>query len=181
MAAKAEGFCPIKINTVVTSRVNDDDDIDDIVAFCIEHGFVLRLIETMPVGETGRNAGYVDLQPVKQRLRDRFGLIDELVVDGAGPARYLRSRDGRFTVGFITPMSQHFCATCNRVRLSADGTLYMCMGQEEKFELRPLLRSGASDVDLAYAIQSAIELKPERHEFEQNRLRIVRVMARTGG
>lgn len=181
MAGKATGFDPIKINMVVTRHSNDDDDIEDMVAFCMEHGFVLRLIETMPVGESGRNADYADLQPIKQRLRDRFGLIDELVVNGAGPARYLRSRDGDFAVGFITPMSQHFCSTCNRVRLSADGALYMCLGHEHRYELRPLLRAGASDTDLVSAIRTAIELKPERHEFREDRSRVVRVMARTGG
>lgn len=181
MSSKEVGFSPIKINMVAASGINDDSDIENMVAFCMEHGFVLRLIEAMPVGDCGRNAGYIDLQPIKQGLQSRFGLVDEIVANGSGPARYLRSPDGQFAIGFITPISQHFCSTCNRVRLAADGVLYMCLGQEEKFDLRPLLRSGASDAELAQAIVAAIDLKPERHEFRENRSRVIRVMARTGG
>jgi len=179
MAAKAEGFAPIKINMVVMAGINDDE-IDDMVAFCLAHGFILRMIETMPMGETGRNSQYLDLQPVKQRLQQRFGLVDG-VLPGGGPARYLQSRDGAFSVGFITPLSQHFCDTCNRVRLSVDGTLFLCLGQDEKLELRPLLRAGISDADLEQEIRAAIELKPQRHEFRENPGKIVRVMSLTGG
>jgi len=78
-------------------------------------------------------------------------------------------------------MSQHFCASCNRVRLAVDGTLYMCLGQEEKFALRPLLRAGISDNDLEAAIRTAIELKPERHEFNTQSTKIIRFMSQTGG
>jgi GTP 3',8-cyclase len=179
MAGKAAGFAPIKINMVAMKGVNDDE-IDAMVLFCMEHGFILRLIEAMPMGDTGRNAQYLDLQPVKVRLQEKFGLVDR-VLPGGGPARYLQSPDGRFTVGFITPISQHFCGTCNRVRLSVDGTLYMCLGQEEKYEFRPLLRAGASDADLEAAIRTAIELKPERHEFVESRQKIIRFMSMTGG
>ncbi len=179
MAAKEAGFSPIKINMVVMAGVNDGE-IDDMVAFCIQHDFTLRMIEAMPMGETGRNAQYLDLQPVKARLQQRFGLIDG-VMAGGGPARYLKSPDGAFTVGFITPMSQHFCDTCNRVRLSVDGTLYMCLGQDESLELRPLLRAGASDDELVAAIRAAIELKPQRHEFNEKPGQVVRFMSLTGG
>lgn len=179
MAAKEAGFAPIKINMVVMAGVNDDE-IDDMVEFCIRHDFTLRMIEAMPMGETGRNAQYLDLQPVKARLQQRFGLIDG-VMAGGGPARYLKSPDGAFTVGFITPMSQHFCDTCNRVRLSVDGTLYMCLGQDESLELRPLLRAGASDDELTAAIRAAIELKPMRHEFNDKPGQVVRFMSLTGG
>lgn len=179
MAAKDEGFAPIKLNMVAMAGVNDDE-IDGMVAFCIEHGFVLRLIETMPMGETGRHAGFLDLQPVKARLRDRFGLVDG-VLPGGGPARYMKSPDGQFSIGFITPLSQHFCDTCNRVRLSVDGVLYLCLGQDESFDFKPLLRGGASDDDLASAIRAAIELKPQRHEFRDAPEKVVRIMAKTGG
>lgn len=179
MTAKEAGFAPIKINMVAMGGVNDDE-IDDMVAFCMNHGFILRLIETMPMGETGRSASYLDLQPIRQRLMARFGLVEALL-PGGGPARYLQSRDGTFSVGFITPISQHFCATCNRVRLSVDGTLYLCLGQEEKFEFRPLLRNGISDDDLVAAIGRAIELKPERHEFREQPRKLVRFMSMTGG
>jgi cyclic pyranopterin phosphate synthase len=179
MAAKDAGFAPIKINMVVMAGVNDDE-IDDMVAFCIQHDFTLRMIETMPMGDTGRNVQYLDLQPIKERLQSRFGLIDG-VMAGGGPARYLKSPDGAFTVGFITPLSQHFCDTCNRVRLSVDGTLFLCLGQDESMELRPLLRAGASDQELDEAIRSAIELKPHRHEFREKPGQVVRFMSLTGG
>ena len=178
-AAQDAGFAPIKLNMVALRGVNDDE-IDRMAAFCMERGFVLRLIEAMPMGATGRNAEYLDLQPVKERLREQFGLI-ETALPGGGPARYLGTPDGRFNVGFITPISQHFCETCNRVRIAVDGTAYMCLGQEEKFEFRPLLRDGCSDAELEAAIFSAINLKPERHEFREAPHKILRFMSMTGG
>ncbi len=179
LVAKSCGFSPIKINMVVMDGVNEDE-IDNMVAFCMSHGFILRLIETMPMGETGRNAGFVDLRPIRQRLQSRFGLVDG-VVAGGGPARYLVAPDGGFSIGFITPLSQHFCETCNRVRLSVDGTLYLCLGQEHSFALGPLLRAGVSDHELDAAIRSAIDIKPERHEFREQPGKIIRVMSSTGG
>ncbi|BBP04933.1 cyclic pyranopterin monophosphate synthase [Sulfuriferula plumbiphila] len=178
-SAQQAGFTPIKINMVAMRGVNDDE-IDDMVAFCMERNFVLRLIEAMPMGDTGRNTQYLDLQPVKARIQARFGLVDT-AFQGGGPARYLGSPDGQFSVGFITPISQHFCATCNRVRLAVDGTLYLCLGQEEKFEFRPLLRGSATDAELESAICAALELKPERHEFREQPDKIVRFMSATGG
>ena len=180
MAGKDAGFDPIKINMVAMRGINDGE-IESMAEFCIEHGFVLRLIEVMPMGATGRNAAYMDLQPVQARLRERFDLVPQALELGGGPARYLATRDGRSSIGFITPMSQHFCATCNRVRLAVDGTLYLCLGQEEKFEFRPLLRGGASDADLEDAIRAAIELKPHRHDFTARPKKIVRFMSQTGG
>lgn len=178
-AAQDAGFAPIKLNMVAMAGVNDDE-IDAMVAFCMARGFVLRLIETMPMGDTGRSAEYLDLQPVKARLQTQFGLVDTALT-GAGPARYLGTPDGRFNVGFITPLSQHFCETCNRVRVAVDGTAYMCLGQDEKFEFRPLLRSGASDAELDAAIHQAINLKPEKHEFREAPGKILRFMSMTGG
>jgi cyclic pyranopterin phosphate synthase len=181
MAAKRAGFAPIKINMVVMNGVNDDE-IEDMVEFCIEHDFTLRLIETMPVGDTGRNASnhYLDLQTVRQRLAERFPLIPG-VMPGGGPARYMQIAGTKLNIGFITPISQHFCETCNRVRLAVDGTLYLCLGQEHRFEFRPLLRAGISDAELVEAVRHAITLKPERHEFRERPQQVVRFMAKTGG
>jgi cyclic pyranopterin phosphate synthase len=134
----------------------------------------------MPMGDTGRNAQHLDLQPVKEQLRRQFGLVEGAAF-GSGPARYLQTPDGAFTVGFITPISQHFCATCNRVRLAVDGTLYLCLGQDEKVELRPLLRAGASDQELQEVIVQAMRIKPERHEFREQPAKLVRFMSMTGG
>lgn len=178
-AAQEAGFAPIKLN-MVAMRGSNDDEIDEMVAFCMERGFVLRLIEAMPMGATGRNTEYLDLQPVKERLRARFGLV-ETALPGGGPARYLGTADGGFNVGFITPISQHFCESCNRIRIAVDGTAYMCLGQDEKFEFRPLLRDGCSDAELDAAIVEAINLKPERHEFREAPHKLVRFMSMTGG
>jgi cyclic pyranopterin phosphate synthase len=181
MAARRSGFSPIKINMVVMKDVNDDE-IEDMVEFCIEHEFTLRLIETMPVGDTGRNATshYLDLQSVRERLARRFSLIPG-VMPGGGPARYMKIAGTNLNIGFITPISQHFCETCNRVRLAVDGTLYLCLGQEHRFEFRPLLRAGISDSELRDAVRHAITLKPERHEFREKPRQLVRFMAKTGG
>ena len=111
----------------------------------------------------------------------RPGHFHRSPLPGAGPARYLGSKDGRFNVGFITPVSQHLCQTCNRIRIAVDGTAYMCLGQDEKVEFRPLLRGGCSDAELDAAIVEAINLKPERHEFNESPHKILRFMSMTGG
>jgi cyclic pyranopterin phosphate synthase len=180
-AARAAGLAPVKINMVAMGGVNDDE-IEAMVAFCAEREFTLRLIETMPMGDTGRNASgqYLNLQTVRQRLAERFELIPD-ILPGGGPARYYRVAGSNTTIGFITPISQHFCETCNRVRLAADGTLYMCLGQDNRYELRPMLRDGASDADLEAAIRTAIGLKPERHEFREKPEKVIRFMSMTGG
>ncbi|MFZ5513460.1 MAG: GTP 3',8-cyclase MoaA [Pseudomonadota bacterium] len=189
LTAKAEGFSPIKINMVAMKGVNDDE-IGDMLEFCIEHGFTLRLIETMPMGDTGRSATdhYLDLQVAKKQLAERFeliptidGSIDGGLILGGGPARYMRVAGTDTHIGFITPISQHFCETCNRVRLSVDGTLYMCLGQEHNYPLRDLLRRGIPDDELKQALIAAIGLKPERHEFREEPTKIVRFMSMTGG
>ena len=144
-AAKKAGLSPIKINMVVMEGVNVDE-VDQLVEFCGNNDFTLRMIETMPQGDTGRSASrsYVSLQK-------------------------------------ITPMSQHFCETCNRVRLSVEGTLYLCLGQDDKVELRPLVRAGISDDDLQQVLIKAIASKPERHDFNDQPGKIVRFMSMTGG
>jgi len=181
MTAKQAGFSPIKINMVILKGINDDE-VEDMIEFCIEHDFTLRFIETMPMGDTGRNAAshYLSLQEVKKRLAERYELIPG-VISGGGPARYVQVAGSQLRIGFITPISQHFCETCNRVRLAVDGTLYLCLGQEHKFEFRPLLRDGISDAELLDAVQYAITLKPERHEFNDKPQQVVRFMAKTGG
>ena len=181
MTAKRAGFSPIKINMVIMKGINDDE-VEDMIEFCIEHDFTLRFIETMPMGDTGRDAAshYLSLQDVKSRLAERYELIPD-VMPGGGPARYVQVAGSPLRIGFITPISQHFCETCNRVRLAVDGTLYLCLGQDHKFEFRPLLREGISDAELLDAVQYAITLKPERHEFNDKPQQVVRFMSKTGG
>ncbi|MDQ7015572.1 MAG: GTP 3',8-cyclase MoaA [Gammaproteobacteria bacterium] len=181
MAAKEAGFSPIKINMVVMKGINDDE-VEDMVEFCLKHDFTLRFIETMPMGSSGLEATdhYQDLQEIKHRLQQHYDLIPSFM-PGGGPARYFNIAGSKANIGFITPISQHFCDTCNRVRLSADGTLYMCLGQEHNFPLRPLLRAGISDHELENAIRAAIDLKPEKHEFNEKPEQVVRFMSFTGG
>ncbi len=181
MAAKAAGLKPIKLNMVVM-RGENDDEVEDMVDFCLEHGFTLRFIETMPIGDSGRAAGdrYVDLASVRRQLARRFDLIPG-VMPGGGPARYVQVAGSELRIGFITPISQHFCTTCNRVRLAADGVLYPCLGQEYRYDFRALLRAGADDGDLEDAARAAIARKPERHEFREQPGKIVRFMSMTGG
>ncbi len=178
-AAKDAGFTQIKLNMVAIAGQNDDE-IDAMIEFAMAGDYILRLIETMPMGETGRATGFLDLQPIKARLAKKYGLI-ETHLPGGGPARYLGTPDGKFSIGFITPLSQHFCETCNRVRVSVDGTLYLCLGQDDSVALGPLLKSGASDADIEQAIRNAIARKPERHEFREAPKKLVRFMSMTGG
>jgi cyclic pyranopterin phosphate synthase len=178
-AARNAGYRLVKINMVAMSGTTDDE-IDAMTAYCIERGFVLRLIETMPVGEGGTKTGFLDLRPVQERLRRRFGLVDG-VVPGGGPARYLVSPDGSFQIGFITPITQHFCETCNRVRLGVDGMLYLCLGQNDTVDFRNLLRGGCSDADIEAAVLVGLRSKPRKHDFSGNARKLVRVMSATGG
>ena len=181
MAAKEADLRPIKINMVVMKGLNDHE-ITDMVEFCLLHDFTLRFIETMPVGAAGKDATdyFIDLQEVRDDLERRYDL-EPAVMPGAGPASYVRVRGTRLRIGFITPMSQHFCDTCNRVRLSAEGTLYLCLGQQDRVELRPLLRSGMDDEQLKQALRDAIGRKPKRHEFLSQPQNVVRIMSITGG
>ena len=181
MAAKTAGFSPIKINMVAMKGINDDE-FEEMVRFCLQHDFTLRFIETMPMGATGEDATdhYIDLQTVKKRLSKSFELIPG-VMPGGGPARYVQIKNTDLRIGFITPISQHFCETCNRVRLSTDGTLYLCLGQDDKIELRPLLRQGISDDELKAVLIDAIALKPQKHEFKDKPDQVVRLMSMTGG
>jgi len=125
-------------------------------------------------------ASYVSLDQVKKILEQRFE-FEPAKMKGAGPAKYLRVKGKRLKIGFITPMSQHFCESCNRVRLSSEGTLYLCLGQEDKLEFRPLLRQGLTDEELKQVLLEAIQRKPEKHEFKTRPGQVVRLMSMTGG
>ncbi len=175
------GFNPIKVNMLIM-KDTCLDAYQDVLEFCMKNGFTLRFIETMPMGTPGRDASsqYISLQTVKEHLAEKYNLLPGFMT-GGGPASYYRIDGSEFEIGFITPISQHFCESCNRVRLSADGTLYLCLGQDDKLELRPLLRSGISDDELKTLIIEAVAKKPERHEFNKKPGQVVRFMSMTGG
>ena len=180
-AAKKANLSPIKINMVAMKGINDDE-YADMVDYCIKMGFTLRFIETMPVGSTGRNASnhYQDLAEVRYQLSKKYDLVPS-VMSGGGPARYYKIKGTDLNIGFITPISQHFCETCNRVRLSVDGVLYLCLGDEHKVELRPLLRSGISDEYLKAELIKALDIKPLKHDFNEKPEKVMRFMSMTGG
>jgi cyclic pyranopterin phosphate synthase len=181
MAAKDAEFKPVKINMLALKGVNDNE-FGRMVEFCIEHDFTLRFIETMPMGASGQSSGkhYMPLSEVRHWLERRFELLPA-VMPGGGPAHYVQVSGTDLRIGFISPISRHFCETCNRVRLSVDGTLYLCLGQSERYELRPLLRNGISDDGLKNAIHEALALKPQKHDFVTQPGKQVRIMSLTGG
>ena len=183
-AAKAAGLA-IKINAVAMKGVNENE-FDGLLAWCGEHGFDLCLIETMPMGDiTGdRTDQYLPLSIVRGRLRKRWTLEESDYRTG-GPARYFTVTETGRRIGFITPMTHNFCESCNRVRLTCTGTLYMCLGQDDQADLRGVLRSGASDEQLDQAIREAISRKPKGHDFiidrRSERPAVARHMSVTGG
>jgi cyclic pyranopterin phosphate synthase len=180
-SARALGLSPIKINMVVMHGINDSE-VEHMIEYCLAHGLTLRFIETMPVGRSGQDAfkHYMPLSDVEERLRKRYRL-GSTAMPGNGPARYFRIDDTELVIGFITPQSQHFCDTCNRVRVSVSGDLHLCLGQQDKLALRPLLRQGAPDETIQQAIQSAIAHNPERHHFNETPTAIIRPMSALGG
>ena len=182
-AAKAAGL-RIKLNMVALKGLNDDE-FPAMTAWCAEQGFDLTFIETMPLGliEEDRTDRYLPLTAVRQSLEQRLTLHD-LAARTGGPARYVRVAETGQTLGFITPLTHNFCESCNRVRVTATGTLFMCLGQEDRVELRDLLREGGP-VALDAALDRAMRLKPKGHDFRIERRAappaVGRHMSMTGG
>jgi cyclic pyranopterin phosphate synthase len=179
-AAKDAGFDQIKLNAVVQADVCDSE-IEALLSYAVENGFVLRLIETMPMGQTGQRTSAANLTAVGARLAAKHSLFSTVGGDGGGPARYWSASTGQIRLGVITPMSQHFCEACNRVRLTVDGRLLLCLGHEDAVPLGRYMREGFSDAELLEAIRKAIQMKPERHHFREEPEKIVRFMSATGG
>lgn len=183
-AAKRAGLA-IKINTVAMRGVNDQD-IDAMVAWCGDQGFDLTFIETMPMGDIDgdRTEQYLPLSVVRASLQEKWTL-EETDYQTGGPARYTVCQETGQRVGFITPMTHNFCESCNRVRLTCTGTLYMCLGQDDAADLRTPLRQAESNEPLAAAIHEAIGRKPKGHDFfidrRNNRPAVSRHMSVTGG
>ncbi|MGI4793856.1 MAG: GTP 3',8-cyclase MoaA [Janthinobacterium lividum] len=183
-AAQSAGM-HVKINAVAL-RGENEDEIGDMLAWCGAHGHDLCLIETMPMGDIGgdRTDQYLPLSIVRSRLRQRFTLNETSFKTG-GPARYFDVAETGGRVGFITPMTHNFCESCNRVRLTCTGTLYMCLGQDDAADLRAIMRDGATDTELDAAIIEAIKRKPKGHDFiidrRDNTPSVGRHMSLTGG
>ena len=183
-AAKAAGLA-VKINAVALRGVNEDE-FDSMLEWCGREGLDLCLIETMPMGDIAgdRTDQYLPLSIVRARLRRRWTLAETEYRTG-GPARYYTVTETGRRIGFITPMTHNFCESCNRVRLTCTGTLYMCLGQDDAADLRAVLRDGADDAALDAAIRAAIARKPKGHDFLIDRREaapaVQRHMSVTGG
>ena len=183
-AARAAGL-RVKINAVALKGVNEDE-IEGLMTWAHGLGMDLTLIEVMPLGEIepGRIDQFLPLSIVRARLMDRYTLDEDAYRTG-GPARYVRVRETGGLVGFITPMTHNFCESCNRVRLTCTGTLYMCLGQEDAADLRAPIRASADDALLHRAMNEAISRKPKGHDFVIDRRRdrpaVARHMSVTGG
>jgi cyclic pyranopterin phosphate synthase len=183
-AARRAGLA-VKINTVALRGVNEDE-IEAMVDWCGARGLDMTLIEVMPMGDIGeqRIDQYLPLSTVRARLSRRFGLED-IDYRSGGPARYVRIRETGQRLGFITPLTHNFCESCNRVRLTCTGTLYMCLGQADAADLRKPLRASDDDGPLRAAIEEAIARKPKGHDFVIDRRHarpaLSRFMSVTGG
>lgn len=183
-AAKQAGFENIKLNALLMRGINDDEALP-LAAFAIEQGLDISFIEEMPLGEVNhsRSASYVSNEETLKLLIARYDLISSTETTG-GPARYWRVPNSITKIGFISPHSHNFCEACNRVRISCKGELYLCLGQENKVDLRPFLREfPQDDRSLKQAIINSMQAKPEGHDFDLKRATpaVIRFMSHTGG
>ena len=184
-AAKAAGL-RVKINAVALKGFNEDE-LFSLLDWCAREDHDLTFIEVMPMGEdmtANRLDQYWPLKDLRARLADRFTLTD-LTERTGGPARYVRIEETGQKLGFITPLTHNFCESCNRVRLTCTGELYMCLGQEDMADLRAPLRANPDDAALEQAIRAAIARKPKGHDFDYSRQAVkgqmTRHMSHTGG
>ena len=183
-AAKAAGI-KIKINTVALAGANENE-IPHIIEWAHQRDIDITLIEVMPLGEVDgdRLDQYVPLSDIRQSLENRWTL-SPISLNTGGPSRYVRVKETGGVLGFITPLSGNFCDGCNRVRLTCTGRLYMCLGQNDAFDFRDIIRSGATDKELRDAVAHAIARKPWGHDFEIRKRNtspaVPRQMSVTGG
>ncbi len=182
-AAKAAGL-KIKINTVALARDNRKE-LPWLIRWAHEQGFDITLIETMPLGEIAedRSDQFVSLRDVRRDL-ESFWTLQDIPLRTAGPARYVRVAETGGRLGFITPLSHNFCESCNRVRITCTGVMYMCLGQDDSIDLRASLRASAKDDLLEAALDKAMAAKPKGHDFIIERgsaPAVSRHMSATGG
>lgn len=179
-----EGFEAIKINTVLM-RGSNDDEAADLVQFAIDQKIDISFIEEMPLGEVDhtRESSFVSNADTLKLLQDKYSLLPSTESTG-GPARYWRVANSHTKIGFISPHSHNFCESCNRVRITCKGELYLCLGQEDRIELMPLLRDNPDDdAPLIAAILDSMRIKPKGHDFDLRRAEpaVIRFMSYTGG
>ncbi len=183
-AAKAAGFENIKLNTVLMRGTNEDE-ATSLVDFAIQQGLDISFIEEMPLGEVdhARESTFVSNTDTLKTLQSKYALVASAETTG-GPARYWRVANTDTKIGFISPHSHNFCEACNRVRITCKGELYLCLGQEDKVDLMPLLRDFPNDDQpLIDAILGSMTIKPKGHDFDLRRAApaVIRFMSHTGG
>jgi GTP 3',8-cyclase len=183
-AAKQAGFENIKLNTVLMRGINDDEALS-LLDFAIAQELDIAYIEEMPLGDVDhlRGSTYVSNDATLKLLQQHYTLISSAETTG-GPAKYWRIPDSNTKVGFISPHSHNFCESCNRVRITCKGELYLCLGQEDKVDLMPLLRDFPDDdAPLVAAILDSMRIKPKGHDFDLRRAEpaVIRFMSHTGG
>jgi len=183
-AAQAAGFRRLKLNTVMMRGVNDDE-LENLVAFAMAEGLDISFIEEMPLGDLGhgRSQTYFSSDEALARLQARYSLTPSTESSG-GPAKYWRVAGSDSRIGFISPHSHNFCDTCNRVRVTATGDLYPCLGQNDAVALLPLLRAHPEDDEPVHqAIRQSLSGKAQGHDFTQqlDQPQVVRFMSFTGG
>ena len=184
-SAKQANFERLKFNVVILRGINEDEVVD-LTQFAIDQDCDIAFIEEMPLGEIDshlRTESQLDNISVRQQLEQGFSLEKSNFSDqAAGPARYLKIKDTDTKVGFISPMSDNFCSTCNRVRLTVEGQLLLCLGNEHSLDLKQIIRDHPDNIDfLKQAIIESMNQKPERHYFDPNDITITRHMSVTGG
>jgi GTP 3',8-cyclase len=182
-SAERAGLNPIKINTVVLRGINDDELVD-MAHMTLEHAWHVRFIELMPLNNSSQHfdANYMPNAEVQAMISAALGeLRPEHPIEGSGPAAYYRLPGAPGTIGFISPVSDHFCGQCNRLRLTADGRLRPCLLSDFEFDLRPLLRNGASVDEIQDWLRKAILAKPAEHHLAEHVLPNGRVMSEIGG
>ncbi|MFC1916316.1 GTP 3',8-cyclase MoaA [Chloroflexota bacterium] len=177
--AKSVGLNPTKINVVVMPGINDDE-LPDFASKTIEEDWHVRFIEHMPFSEDTSASPLVSVNEIRQRL-SVLGKLEPCSFKGNGPAKYFRLPQAKGTIGFITPVSEHFCFQCNRLRLTADGKLRPCLLSEEEIDLRQPLRSGMSSAKLKRLIKKAVASKPLRHRLAEGRVPKDRSFSQVGG
>ena len=179
--ARAVGLNPVKINMVVISGVNDDELLD-FASKSINEGWHVRFIEFMPVtAQDAAASPFVPVTEMRKRL-EQLGKLEPCLPDvGNGPARYFRFSQAKGTIGFITPVSEHFCFQCNRLRLTADGKFRLCLLSEEEIDLKQSLRNGVSSAELEQLIEAAAFQKPLRHHMADGKIPKDRPFCQVGG
>lgn len=181
-AAERVGFGPLKLNAVVVRGLNDDE-VCDLARLTIDRPWQMRFIEMMPLMGVGdlADASVVASSEIIERLESFFGPLEFVGWFGSDPARTYRIKDGQGTLGFISSVSEPFCATCNRMRLTADGKLHLCLLRDNELDLRGALRAGASDEDIEALVREAVFLKPWGHGLPDGVKPTLRGMSELGG